>query len=90
MGGLRAAYFTDLIQGLCIIVLSIILIPYGLSAIVYGSLCTFFILFCADMLVYLSGWAVSIGAGRDLVPALTRFAPLASGWRLSESTSLLK
>ena len=34
MGGLRAAYLTDLIQGLCIIVLSIILIPYGLSAIV--------------------------------------------------------
>ena len=34
MGGLRAAYFTDLIQGLCIIVLSIILIPYGLHAIV--------------------------------------------------------
>jgi SSS family solute:Na+ symporter len=34
MGGLRAAYITDLIQGLCIIVLSIILIPYGLSAIV--------------------------------------------------------
>ena len=34
MGGLRAAYFTDLIQGLCIILLSIILIPYGLNALV--------------------------------------------------------
>lgn len=34
LGGLRAAYFTDLIQGLCIIVLSIILIPYGLNALV--------------------------------------------------------
>lgn len=34
VGGLRAAYFTDLIQGLCIILLSIILIPYGLSALV--------------------------------------------------------
>lgn len=34
LGGLRAAYFTDLIQGLCIIVLSIILIPIGLDAIV--------------------------------------------------------
>jgi len=34
LGGLRAAYFTDLIQGLCIIVLSIILVPYGLNALV--------------------------------------------------------
>ncbi|MCA9146765.1 MAG: hypothetical protein KDB05_28500 [Planctomycetales bacterium] len=34
MGGLRAAYFTDLIQGLCIIFLSIVLIPYGLNALV--------------------------------------------------------
>jgi len=34
MGGLRAAYFTDLIQGLCIIGLSVMLIPYGLQALV--------------------------------------------------------
>jgi len=34
LGGLRAAYFTDLIQGLCIILLSIILVPYGLQALV--------------------------------------------------------
>lgn len=34
MGGLRAAYFTDLIQGMCIILLSIILVPFGLSALV--------------------------------------------------------
>ncbi|MEX0819405.1 MAG: sodium:solute symporter family protein, partial [Pirellulaceae bacterium] len=34
LGGLRAAYITDLIQGLCIILLSIILIPYGLHALV--------------------------------------------------------
>lgn len=33
-GGLEAAYFTDLIQGLCIILLSIILIPFGLQALV--------------------------------------------------------
>lgn len=31
MGGLRAAYWTDLLQGIAIIVLSIILIPAGLS-----------------------------------------------------------
>ena len=30
LGGLRAAYWTDLIQGICIIVLSVILVPYGL------------------------------------------------------------
>jgi SSS family solute:Na+ symporter len=34
LGGLRAAYFTDLIQGLCIILLSIVLIPFGLNALV--------------------------------------------------------
>ena len=34
LGGLQAAYFTDLIQGLCIIVLSIILVPFGLNALV--------------------------------------------------------
>lgn len=34
LGGLQAAYITDLIQGLCIVVLSVILIPYGLTAIV--------------------------------------------------------
>ncbi|MBC8353395.1 MAG: hypothetical protein H8E66_15460 [Planctomycetes bacterium] len=34
LGGLRAAYITDLIQGLCIIFLSIVLIPYGLNALV--------------------------------------------------------
>ena len=33
-GGLRAAYFTDLIQGLCIILLSILLIPFGLQKLV--------------------------------------------------------
>ena len=39
VGGLTAAYWTDLIQGLCIIVLSLILIPYGLGALVdkYGD-----------------------------------------------------
>ena len=34
LGGLRAAYWTDLIQGMCIILLSILLIPYGLTALV--------------------------------------------------------
>jgi SSS family solute:Na+ symporter len=38
-GGLRAAYFTDLIQGMCIILLSILLIPFGLAKLVerFGS-----------------------------------------------------
>lgn len=34
LGGLRAAYWTDLIQGIFIIILSLILIPVGLSALV--------------------------------------------------------
>ena len=34
LGGLQAAYFTDLIQGVCIILLSIVLIPFGLNALV--------------------------------------------------------
>lgn len=34
LGGLRAAYWTDLIQGLMIILLSVILIPFGLAGLV--------------------------------------------------------
>jgi solute:Na+ symporter, SSS family len=34
LGGLTAAYWTDLIQGICIVVLSVMLIPFGLSAVV--------------------------------------------------------
>ncbi len=34
MGGLKAAYWTDLFQGVCIIALSLILIPYGLDKLV--------------------------------------------------------
>ena len=34
LGGLQAAYWTDLIQGLCIILLSILLIPCGLAALI--------------------------------------------------------
>ena len=39
LGGISAAYWTDLIQGICIIVLSVLLIPFGLSAVVdkFGS-----------------------------------------------------
>jgi len=39
LGGLTAAYWTDLVQGLCIIALSVILIPAGLNALVdkYGG-----------------------------------------------------
>ncbi len=33
-GGLRAAYLTDVIQGICIIALSVLLIPFGLKALV--------------------------------------------------------
>ena len=34
LGGLRAAYWTDLIQGILIILLSVVLIPVGLNALV--------------------------------------------------------
>lgn len=34
LGGLRAAYWTDLIQGIFIVILSIVLIPVGLKALV--------------------------------------------------------
>lgn len=33
-GGLEAAYYTDLVQGICIILLSLLLIPFGLHALV--------------------------------------------------------
>jgi len=34
LGGLKAAYWTDLFQGVCIIALSLILIPYGLDKLI--------------------------------------------------------
>ena len=34
LGGIAAAYWTDLIQGICIILLSVLLIPFGLYAVV--------------------------------------------------------
>ena len=34
LGGIAAAYWTDLIQGICIIALSVLLIPFGLNAVV--------------------------------------------------------
>jgi len=34
LGGITAAYWTDLIQGICIILLSVLLIPFGLNAVV--------------------------------------------------------
>lgn len=39
LGGLSAAYVTDVIQGICIIVLSVILIPFGMRAVIdrFGS-----------------------------------------------------
>ena len=39
LGGIAAAYWTDLIQGICIILLSVLLIPFGLQAVVdkFGS-----------------------------------------------------
>ncbi len=33
-GGLMAAYWTDVLQGICIILLSVLLIPFGLNALV--------------------------------------------------------
>jgi SSS family solute:Na+ symporter len=33
-GGLTAAYWTDLVQGLCIILLSVLLVPFGLAELV--------------------------------------------------------
>ena len=33
LGGIAAAYWTDLIQGICIILLSVLLIPFGLKAV---------------------------------------------------------
>ncbi|MFT5126177.1 MAG: SSS family solute:Na+ symporter, partial [Verrucomicrobiales bacterium] len=34
LGGITAAYWTDLIQGVCIVLLSILLLPFGLNALV--------------------------------------------------------
>ncbi len=56
---------------------------YAVVAAVFGSLCSFFVLMFADLVVHMSTWAVSWG-GRDglaaLLEQLTYYAPSASGW----------
>jgi hypothetical protein len=56
---------------------------YAVVAAVFGSVSSFFVLLCADLVVHMSNWAVAWG-GRDgltqLLTDLTYYAPEASGW----------
>jgi hypothetical protein len=54
---------------------------YWSVALVYGAIVTGFVVAFATLLVYLSGWAVSWGAGQDNVAALFAYAPEHSDWR---------
>lgn len=53
---------------------------YWLVAIIYGTIVTMFVVQFATLLVYLSGWAVSWGAGRENVAALFAYAPNLANW----------
>jgi hypothetical protein len=55
---------------------------YALLALIFGSICTFFVLLFADLIVYLSQWAVQWGGGESLSEMLQQlfyYAPI--GWR---------
>lgn len=55
---------------------------YAVVALLYGSLVTFFVVFFAQLVVYLSGWAVSWGASGSSMAQLFSHAPEVSGWQL--------
>jgi hypothetical protein len=57
---------------------------YALLALIFGSICSFFVLLFTDLIVYLSRWAVEWGGGeslRDTLDQLFYYAPGAIGWR---------
>jgi hypothetical protein len=56
---------------------------YALLAVVFGSLCSFFVVLFADLLVHMTHWAVAWGGGERLATLLGQlfyYAPDASGW----------
>jgi hypothetical protein len=56
---------------------------YVLVATVFGSLCSFFVVLFATLMVHTSLWAVSWGGGKGLAATLNGlmyYAPEASGW----------
>jgi hypothetical protein len=53
---------------------------YTIVAVVFGSLCSFFVVLFADLLVYMTQWAVAWGCGDPLLSQLFYYAPDASGW----------
>ena len=66
---------------------------YAFVILVFGSLCSFFVLLMGDLLVHLSVWAVALlptwwpqswwgeDSALELVKQLTYYAPEASGWQ---------
>lgn len=56
---------------------------YAILAAVFGSLCSFFVVLFADLLVHMTQWAVAWGGGDKLASLLGQlfyYAPDASGW----------
>ena len=63
---------------------------YALTAVVYGSICSLFVLLFADLLVHFAGWAVQFGyawRGGELISQLAYYAPWGSGWRPDEQVA---
>ena len=71
---------------------------YAIVLVIFGSLCSFFVVLLGDLLVHLSLWAVALGAAwtqswpdwlvekraLELIHQLTYYAPPASGWQVRD------
>jgi hypothetical protein len=56
---------------------------YAIVAAVFGSLCSFFVVLFADLLIHMTQWAVAWGGGTRLetmIGQMFYYAPDASGW----------
>ncbi len=68
---------------------------YSVAAVMFGSICMFFVVLCADLLIYLAKWSVDLGANMPvlfgaesarLTDKLAFYAPAPTGWSLSKET----
>jgi len=61
---------------------------YAIVAAVFGSLCSFFVVLFADLMIHMTQWAVAWGGGDKLLGQLFFYAPDASGWGSSTDPSV--
>jgi hypothetical protein len=70
---------------------------YSIAAIMFGSICMFFVVLCADLIIYLAKWSVDLGTNLPalfgaesgkLTDKLSFYAPAPTGWSLSQETEV--